>query len=173
MKLNAVFDLVAPIAIYHRTDVRFKKKAMRAWRDIKKLPDIWQTFDLQSADSSWELDDPEMGNWALESYTNLFEQIVLTCFPKWTFGRDHYGARCVNDEKKERVFSGDDTGAYPWYETTALLVERLMQYTLTSDKGQQEINNGYLEFDILEMSRMWEKHRAGWKAITRGRNASL
>jgi len=113
-----LFDLVAPIAIYHGADVCFKKKAIAAWEKIVKDNLAEWPFIL-------DCDDPDVAVWAKEKYDDLFETFVVQNKPKWKKFRDKYGAWGFRNENGEVVFTGDGQGEFPWYETIELLLKRL------------------------------------------------
>ena len=116
-----LFDLVAPIAIYHRTDVCFKNKAVIAWKKFCKIP----AEDLATHSIPLPIEDlDDLSDWAKDTYDQLFWEIVKRhsdC--TWEF--DKWGAKKVFDVDGEEIFSGDDPGCFPWYETSKLLRDRL------------------------------------------------
>ena len=124
MTINQLFDLVAPIAIWHRTDVLFINRARTAWTYLRRLPDDeWNQYNLTPFPQNCCVDD--LNDWSWNTYNQLFAMIVQEYHPDWSLDYDTYGARCVVNENGMTVFSGDDCGSYPWYETAQLLIERI------------------------------------------------
>ncbi len=116
MTNNQEFDIIAPIAIYHFADVCFKTKAMKALRKAKKIG--YAFYD--------GLDGPKYDAEGLASrYNTLFEHIINEEKPEWTPIVDLWGAKGFKDRSGRRVFTGDDFGFYPWYETSGLILERI------------------------------------------------
>jgi len=120
-----LFDLVAPIAIYHRTDgikqgtFYFKNKAVIAWKKLCEIP----AEDLATYSSRRPTLD-NLSDWVKDTYDQLFWELVKRhsdC--TWEF--DKWGAKKVFDVDGEEIFSGDDPGCFPWYETSKLLRDRL------------------------------------------------
>lgn len=109
---NEKFNLIAPIAIYHHADLCYKQKAQRAFKKAQKL----YVVPLEQT----KLDEADVGS----LYNELFEQVVYENRPSWSPFIDKWGAKGFKDQG-EVVFSGDDSGFYPWYETAELLIERL------------------------------------------------
>jgi len=112
MDIKQEFDLIAPIAIYHFADILFKPQAKKALRKAQKegiLP-------------KGKLD--EMAAEVSDRYNQLFQKIVLDAKPNWVSIIDMYGAKGFRNEDGI-VFTGDDSGFYPWYETTELIHKRI------------------------------------------------
>ena len=127
MTFENLFDLVAPIAIYHRADLLFKPQATKAWRKIKKVPaQEWTSADCTPPDLARRLDDLEC--WAKDAYDKLFWAVVEEHCPAWTWEWDRWGAKAVKDGDDRLVFSGDDRWCFSWYETAELLVKRLNEH---------------------------------------------
>jgi len=119
-----LFDLVAPIAIYHGTDVCFAEKACKSFRKLKRLgrKDLgkWVGYIDTIPD---ELDEDHA--WALGFYNNLFRHIVWGENPKWEWAYDEQGCRFYKDESGQKWFSGDNSDCFAWYETAELIKERM------------------------------------------------
>jgi len=119
MTTEELFDAVAPIAIYHCTDVRFQQRAKVGLRKLKaagvQLPDE-------------PLDD--LADWAKDEHDRLFIEIVSDLAPEWTWDYDRWGAKAWKDERGALVFAGDAHDQFPWYETAALLKERVLEHQL-------------------------------------------
>ena len=129
MLVRQLFDLVAPIAIYHRADLLFLRKATRAWAKIKKDVDLqrdWRSVDCDPPDITKSVDD--LNDWAKETYDILFLAIVLEVHPCWDTFHDRYGAKGIKDDHGRVVFSGDSGWEYPWYETAELLIDRMHKH---------------------------------------------
>jgi len=122
--INELFNLVAPMAIYHRADVLFEPQAKRAYHKLKKITEAkWKSVDCIPPNIQLELND--LCDWAWGTYNILFEKIVKEYNSNYTFFIDIYGAKGVRCEDGSVVFSGDDPGSYPWYETAELIIGRL------------------------------------------------
>ena len=126
--IETLFDLAAPIAIYHRRDVCFKSQANAAWSKIKKIDlSAWKRFGcVPPPDLTIRMD--ALGGWAKDTYDKLFWGIVEGRYPCWTWVYDKGGAKEVRDGIGRRVFSGDSNYDFPWYETAELLVSRLDEH---------------------------------------------
>jgi len=105
------FDLVAPVAIYHHADVEFKSAAKSALLKGKRLGVFPKGV---------KLDDMKVG----ERYNELFKSIVQEARPHWEAFFDRWGAQGFRNEDGI-VFSGDDMGFFPWFQTAELLLERI------------------------------------------------
>lgn len=126
-KLNEeLFDLVAPIAIYHGTDVCFAEKACKAFRKLKRMKqkdlEKWVGYIDTLPD---ELNEDGCGHWAIGFYNNLFRNIVWSVHPNWQWDHDVYGCRYFYDENNQKWFVGDNSDVFAWYETAALIKERM------------------------------------------------
>lgn len=118
-----LFDLVAPIAICHRADLLYERKALAACRKLRKLkPENYKGTDCQPP-ATFRLDDLDC--WATALYDSLFWSLVESQRPNWTWEFDRYGAKAVLDEQGREVFSGDSSWCFPWYETAELVIQRL------------------------------------------------
>ena len=110
-----LFDLVAPIAIYHKADVCFKKAAEKALRKLKEAKVVAPLCVV---------DDVDIANWAWQKYDELFGDIVRANCPGLVFGYDACGAKGFKRDSHFE-FAGDSSGQFPWYETAELLKKRL------------------------------------------------
>ena len=113
------FDIIAPIVICLQADLMFKKQAQVAMRKLKRNPELFA-----KAGSPDSLDD----FYPTGFYNDLFKDVVLSLKPNWTPFVDRWGAKGFKDETGAVVFSGDDTGFYPWYETAALIAVRVSEH---------------------------------------------
>ena len=107
------FDLIAPIAIWHHADVMFKKKAQRAFKKAQRMGLL----------ADHNVDDANLRCSVL--YNDLFCKLVMERRPSWAPFTDQWGAKGFKNADEVVQFSGDDAGFFPWYETAALLMERL------------------------------------------------
>lgn len=120
------FDLVAPIAIYHGANVCYKPQARRA---IKLLCIEWINRFPQATAANYcdylEYAEPENLPNILDEYRKFLREIVENERPDWKRFVDRYGAYGYKDEAGQVVLSGDSNGELPWFETQALLLERI------------------------------------------------
>lgn len=117
------FDVVAPILIYHDADIKFRSKAMKAFRTLKKtLPE--QHFLVEGVD---HVDDIWPGT-LLDVYNGLLAEHVEDRFADHgvdaKFVVDSYGGFGYR-VKDESLFTGDGRSVFAYYETAALVDERL------------------------------------------------
>lgn len=133
---ESLFDLVAPIAICGAADCAYETKALAAWEKIKEIPAaVWTQFGVTPPmDLDLDLSDTDdfvrcCYDFAYDAYSTLFEALVGEHGPAdLEAGIDYYGAKGFKrsgDSSKNFTLSGDSSGFYPWYETAALLIERL------------------------------------------------
>lgn len=116
---DKVFNLLAPIAIYHFTDVRFECKAQRALARLKReFPAVFRKLQMESVDDSGDVKT---------LYNDYFETIVTSEAPGWTWNYDPWGSRQWKTEHGQVVFSGDDYGFHPWYEDAGTLRKRVQE----------------------------------------------
>jgi hypothetical protein len=125
MKTEELFDLVAPIAIYHGTDVAFKSKACKAFRKLKLLSkEDFGTAQGFAVDLK-EIESLDACNpWAARVYNQLFIKIVQSEV-SWDWEYDKSGCRVFVDESNYPWFAGDNYGMFAWYETAELIKERM------------------------------------------------
>lgn len=134
MNKENLFDLVAPIYIYHFADVMYEKKAKKAFREIMKKKDatvIQECFgdlveSLDIADFS-----EENSEIFYKIYTSLFESLVQEAMPTFKPFYDLYGAKCFRDDTTGRHYlNGDAYNQYPYYLEAEALYERLADLQL-------------------------------------------
>ena len=133
MTTAQLFNLVAPIAIYHGADVCYERKAKRAIDRLRKFavvePEIQRRFGLRARCNDWEdyrkHVEPENLPNILDLYKHLFREIVEGERPEWSEFVDRWGANGYKDEQGRIVFSGDACFCFPWYETAELLIGRI------------------------------------------------
>jgi hypothetical protein len=133
MTTAQLFNLVAPIAIYHGADVCYGRKARRAICRVRNLadtdPEIRRRFGARARRQDWadyhEHAEPENLPNILDLYKDLFREIVQGERPEWCEFVDRWGAYGYKDEHGQIVFSGDACFCFPWYETAELLAERI------------------------------------------------
>jgi len=137
MTAAQLFNLVAPIAIYHGADVCYERKARRAINRLMKLaavePKIQQRCGVRARWKDWEdyreHVEPENLPNILDLYKDLFREIVADERPEWSEFVDRWGAYGYKDEQGRIVFSGDACFCFPWYETAELLIERVEMHS--------------------------------------------
>jgi hypothetical protein len=137
--MKPLFDLIAPIAIYHAADLLYKDKARRAIRELSRRV---AAYDPDLANRGFYTGQAKEGRLAgylefvephglpniLDLYRDLFDELLPD---DWTWEHDHWGARAIYDEQHQRVMAGDGPGEFPWYETVALLLERFSEHQMT------------------------------------------
>ena len=137
MTTAQLFNLVAPIAIYHGADVCYEREARHAINSIRKLaavePEIQRRFGLTAGRKDWEdyreHVEPEHLPNVLDLYKGLFREIVEGQRPEWREFVDRWGAYGYKDEQGQIVFSGDACFCFPWFETAELLIERIQMHS--------------------------------------------
>lgn len=101
------FDDVAPIAIYHGADIRYKQKAQASLRKIKKvMPEL----------TGYKLDDCAF---MMFVYNILFQKICHEHGSETYI--DKYGSFGFENKNGDVIF-GDGNGQYPWYVSEKDLV---------------------------------------------------
>lgn len=133
--LDKMFDLVAPITIYHRADILFKEKAQKARQSIKRGKSLYNGMTGLPDDN--KLDN--LDEWAKENYDLLFEEIVADTTEGWKWDYDGYGSKRFKDEHGTIVFSGDGPYEFPLYETAKLLRERIQKHIEDQDEYNDEL----------------------------------
>lgn len=141
--IESLFDLVAPIAICGGADCCYEDKAVKAWKEIiSRSGMIWENNgctnpekEFQHPLAAWNLRDNDDFNeiynhFALPAYNILFEALVYKHGDnKWGDPtHDYYGAKGYKrpgDGERCLSLSGDSSGQFPWFETAALLIERI------------------------------------------------
>ena len=126
-----LFNIVAPIAIYHRADVMFLTKAQKAWTVAKRTD--WG-YGCEEPDTNLELDDTDTADWAEEIYGLLFMAVVWSVDPTAEVGHDYWGAKYVK-VKGIDAFAGDAHDQFPWYETAELLLNRVTNPCFKKDRS--------------------------------------
>ena len=137
MTAAQLFNLVAPIAIYHGADVCYERKARHAIEQLRNLaetePEIRRQFGARARRQDWadyrELVEPENLLNIFDLYKDLFREIVEGERPQWSEFVDRWGAYGYKDEHGQIVFSGDACFSFPWYETAELLSERVEMHS--------------------------------------------
>ncbi|MDF2880016.1 MAG: hypothetical protein K0R54_573 [Clostridiaceae bacterium] len=124
-----LFNLVAPIHIYHKADIMYKHKAVRAFRDLKQ----YRETDIVSKyfeDNLLTLKERGINNidyhLFCRVYNKLFEELVLESIPQLIPGYDYYGAKCFRLSENGRAYiEGDDIDCYPFYADIESFKERI------------------------------------------------
>lgn len=136
MTIDELFDLVAVVAIMHAADTTYEPKAKKALRKLKKLendPLVVKHFGRPKPNRKWN-DFSHFQNaegfsvTTKEVYDSLFVEIIEEEAPDWKSSYERWGAHAWHDASGEYVFSGDGCGQQPWYETAALLRERIQTH---------------------------------------------
>lgn len=136
MTIDELFDLVAPVAIMHAADTTYEPKAKKALRKLKKLendPLVVKHFGAPNTDRDWmalvEFSEADgFRHTVVDVYKTLFMEIIEDAAPDWEHHFDRWGAHAWRDASGEHVFSGDACRMVPWYETAALLRERIQEH---------------------------------------------
>ena len=137
--MKTLFDLVAPIAIYHGADLLYETQAMTAVDDLRKLARKGESA-LSEAVRTWGFKETEamleyrftthpdgLPN-ILDVYADLFRDICEDELPEAEWSRDRWGAWQLKDSAGNQVFSGDGSGKYPWYVDEQTLRDRLQEH---------------------------------------------
>jgi hypothetical protein len=127
MTKEELFDLIAPIQIYNKADVMWRKEAGNAFRLLKKKREdemvvFYFKKDIGNLFKRVVEEADERVFWRI--YNQLFEELVLDRMPQLRPDVDTYGAKCFVYEG-QCYLAGDDCGCYPYYESAELLKERL------------------------------------------------
>ena len=137
--MKSLFDLIAPIAIYHGADVLYKTKALAAIRELKRRVQardqslagyglLHPSILVENLATYLEFEEPARLPNIQDLYIKLFQEIVENEQPSWTCFFDRWGARAYKDENGQLVFSGDSSWCLPWFETEQLLRERIQEH---------------------------------------------
>ena len=102
-----LYNLVAPIVVYHLADLEYKKQAATASRKLKN-PGL--------------MEDPGP---ALEEYNRIWEDLIEQMGLTWEF--DRWGARQIMNPQTGESFSGDEQDRFPFYLDYDMVVQRLEQ----------------------------------------------
>jgi hypothetical protein len=134
MTTDQLFDLVAPIAIMHFADLCYEKQAVVALQKLQaqeRDPLVVATFGSKPG-RNWldYVDYPSPDNLPTidDIYKQLFREIIEEEASDWTEFFDRWGAYAWRDANGTPVFSGDAGFCMPWYETAALLRERIADH---------------------------------------------
>ena len=131
--MKTLFDLVAPIAIYHGADLTYEKEARAAIAELRKrvsentLRNTQFVADDRMLDYLEHSHPDDLPN-IIDIYNELFVEICEDVMPDGFTGRDKWGARRYLDSTGKEVFSGDKCGDFPWYADEASLRERLTDH---------------------------------------------
>lgn len=113
-----LFSFIAPIHIYHKADLMYKKEAMEGFRNLKKYKKhklVQEYFkddiDNLSIRSVNKVDYKVF--WRV--YDKLFKEIVLEWYPSLKPTYDYYGAKCFENENRKVYLDGDDYDCFPFY----------------------------------------------------------
>jgi len=143
LSTEELFDLVAPIAIYHGADVCFKERAKTAYATLlarKDSPEVAALMDLGDAEYDLIAGIDLPGRRAFNSpntsstfstvyevYDYLFDQVVRSVegTADWTITYDRAGCRCYEVYRHARPeLAGDSPWRFAWYARSALLKDR-------------------------------------------------
>ena len=137
MSLADLFDLVAPLAIFHGADVTYKEEAAHAAAravaairagDSLAVSYLGLTGRLSSAGLLASGDFPN-GRDVRVVYDQLLAELVHTVAPDWMGAFDSAGCRCfVVGGRRIDALCGDSPGHFAWYETAALVLERVRDH---------------------------------------------
>jgi len=138
LTIEDLFDLIAPIAIYHGADVCFKAKALAAIRKLQLAVRKGDTIALKWVGSpqggfKWadilEFEDLPNRRDVRTVYNELLIEIVAANTDGWEPGHDRSGCRCFRiDGRFIDAFCGDSPSNFGWYETAALVVGRVQDH---------------------------------------------
>lgn len=116
LTVHQKFNIVAPIVIYHKADLMYKKEAKKAFKLLKQDEELFALMGRPA-----KLDEI----YEFEPYNTLFRQIVTEVKPDWREFRDQYGARGYRDGDNVCIFTGDASNFFPWYVFAEGLIKRL------------------------------------------------
>ncbi len=139
MNTRQLFNLVAPIAIFHGTDVCFKEKAVKAIQVLFESKEdlVRMTFGFKGKYEDWQdyLEHERPANLPsiLELYGNLFHEIMEDNMDGVKKSHDRWGAVQYHDRNDQFIFAGDACSAYPWFDTWELLEERLHEHAVAQE----------------------------------------
>ena len=138
LTIEDLFDLIAPIAIYHGADVCFKAKALEAIRKLQRAVRKGDTTAVRWVGSpqggfKWEdiLEFEDLPNErdVRPVYNDLLIEIVSANTEGWEPGYDRSGCRCFRiGGRLIDAFCGDSPNNFAWYENAALVVERVQDH---------------------------------------------
>lgn len=116
-----LFDLIAPIHIYFKVDLMYKKEAEKSFNELNKYPNLPSDLEeeIQNTDKLDDLDYQLIWKY----YNELFEEIVFDVINEF-WGKDtdfyadydEYGAKCINYKPTmKKIFCGDGYDEYSAY----------------------------------------------------------
>lgn len=124
-----LFNLIAPIHIYHKADLRYKKEANKAYRILKQKmqePVVSQYFGEMLFELKKRSVDQVDYTVFWKIYDQLFEEIVTDAFPELKPDYDFYGAKCFVANGR-KYLDGDSYHCYPFYLYYSSLKNRLLR----------------------------------------------
>lgn len=126
-----LFNLVAPIHIYHKADVLMKTEAQIALNKLRRLSDDKLVIEFFGVDDVLLEDDVKKVDYLYfwRTYDKLFEDIVEEKLPELTACYDFYGAKAFESENRAVFLVGDKYDCFPFYESVPLLEEKLQDLT--------------------------------------------
>lgn len=121
------FDSIAPLAIYHLTDLRYKKEAKKALKDMRKLMgDDWVELMLLDKEDGFNIDNLKVGL-LQDVYNDTFAYIVEQNEPSSHFQIDKYGGyNYIVDN--EILFGSDDSRVFPWFLDSNAILDRIKEH---------------------------------------------
>lgn len=134
VSIENLFDLVAPVYVYHKADIQYRAEAERALRELKNFtaadfephlghPAAARLAEAALADTADDADP----NAFWEAYDLLFPDLVTREYPTLRPDYDSRGARCFRDVENNVRLDGDACGHYPYYLSHEALAERLRE----------------------------------------------
>lgn len=93
-----LFDLWAPIYIYHKADVKYRPQAIKAFKKLRSAGLVEGV--VQNVHN-----DPALVDKCIDEYVRLYQGFVAE--RGWAWDYDQWGAIRVRDERGRRVTSGD------------------------------------------------------------------
>jgi hypothetical protein len=130
--IENLFDLVAPVYIYHKADIQYRAEAERALRRLKDFtavdfePHISHPTAARLAEAALALTADEADpNAFWEAYDLLFPALVTREYPALRPDHDPRGACCFRDSEGGVRLDGDACGHYPYYLSYEALADRL------------------------------------------------
>jgi len=121
-----LFNLIAPLHIYHRTDVRYKKQAQEGYKALVKKQEKFSAYEQVKEIVSLSFNEVNNQDvWTL--YDALFEEIIEMEWSVLKKTRDRYGAKAFEYEGK-MYFVGDDSGTYAYSVNYMAILESIEYY---------------------------------------------
>jgi len=143
---EVLFDLVAPVTIYLKTDVRFEKQARDAVKQLAKMSMVDETleanlfttagmdgFDLKAISQgkgNWDRLCEKL-TWGFpEVYNSLLADLAEDSLlgeggEGYTFELDDYGAYGYTNGSENFPFNGDEAGMFAFYTNAEAVKERV------------------------------------------------